>query len=106
MQFGELLEAALKQAEEETRRIGTSLSAERITEVFREEHARISSLLESDDWKHEIPAKQIFASLCNEIDIRQGQLRNLYIKKAIELGHSAFDDIKEIFSDFSTYNDR
>lgn len=58
--------------------------------------------LESDDWKNDIPGKQILSIFSSKVGIGEDRFKTLYIKKSFENGNAnPFQEIIDLFNDFS-----
>lgn len=57
--------------------------------------------LQSESWKDNIPGKQILSIFTNKARIGEDRFKTLYIKKALETENNPFQEIIEIFKEFS-----
>ncbi len=79
--ISELVDAAGDISVDQLQRIKDVLSEANIKNVFTETHSRLSKLLETDtdDWKREFPAKQVFRIFCSKAKFQEGRLKSKYI---------------------------
>jgi predicted ATPase len=93
---------------QEVGRINTGLSQVIIEEQIRDTHAKllIACADENDAWMKIIPGKQILARFASEAKIDIGRLKLAYVKAVQDNSLSTFNDIIEIFGDFSLHDNR
>jgi hypothetical protein len=91
---------------QEIGRINTTLSPVIIEEQIRDIHAKllIACSDEADSWMKIIPGKQILARFASEAKIDIGRLKLAYVKAVQDNSLTTFDDIIEIFGNFSSHS--
>jgi hypothetical protein len=100
----DLVAALSDRATQEKLRIATTLDVESLALSARSEHQRLSAsiLNDTEDWKKDIPGRLIFNRFAALAQIKSGRLKNLYLRKAIDLKRDPFAEIREIFRAFRT----
>ncbi|WP_417593073.1 hypothetical protein [Parasphingorhabdus sp.] len=85
------------------RRLTEILQPAEVAAQFERAYSQVERMLaEGEDWKKEIPAKQVFSQFCAEAKIQPGRLKNLYINVALEKKPDTFKDIVDILESFSS----
>lgn len=103
MDEASMLIAAVNKASEELNRVEGALDSTQVENTFRERYAYYSSLLTSGEqgWKHDFPAKQVFAKFCGKANISVGRVKSLYITNSLKLDENPFKEIYAIFDGFA-----
>ncbi|VBB45687.1 conserved hypothetical protein [uncultured Paludibacter sp.] len=85
----------------ELNRFDSILNSEVPFKKLEEYHNEFEKSLDSDSWKNDIPGKQILSIFTSKANIGEDRFKTLYIKKAFENGNNPFNEIIDIFKDFS-----
>ncbi len=85
----------------EIERFNGILNSEQPFEKLAAYHSKFEQSLETDQWKDDIPGKQILSIFTNKAKIGEDRFKTLYIKKAFENGNNPFQEIVDIFQEFS-----
>ena len=88
-------------AQREIARIKAILAEENIRKKIESYYEEFTLSLTTDDWKNEIPGKQIFKIFCSKARMDEDRLKTLYIQKTINKSNGPFDEIFNIFKSFS-----
>ncbi|MCX6173646.1 MAG: AAA family ATPase [Ignavibacteriales bacterium] len=88
----------------ELERISDSLTKDSIIPTIKKYYKDFEDSLSNDEWKANIPGKQILSIFTSKAKIGEDRFKTLYIKKAFESTDNPFKDIIEIFKGFSENN--
>jgi hypothetical protein len=89
-----------KQVEEKIRLEG-ALDDNNTETLIKEVYSGLQQSLQSDEWKRDIPGKQVLASFASSTNIPLGRLKSLYIAKNISGNLGAFNEIEQIFQSWA-----
>jgi len=96
------LVSAMSQSLNEVQKVFTS---EALVAKFEDERKRLAKSLEGDAWKLIFPGKVVFARYCSLIGQEAGQIRQAYLKTAINDKPEVFSDVKRILESFRSLSD-
>lgn len=85
----------------ENKRIFKFLNSNYIETKINEYFSSFNESLNSDKWKDEIPGKQILSIYTSQTGINEDRFKTLYIKKAFESKNNPFQEIINLFEEFS-----
>ena len=86
---------------EETTRFDEHLTSAAIDEKIKYYFEKFSRSTKSDDWKDDIPGKQVLSMFASKAGIREDRLKSMYIRRALSIETGPFDEIVGIFKDFA-----
>jgi predicted ATPase len=87
---------------EESNRFSSVLNSSLIDSKLELYYRKYSEALKTDDWKNDIPGKQMLSIFSSKAGIGEDRFKTLYIKKALENDlYNPFQEIIEIFNEFS-----
>lgn len=98
-----LVNAFRDRARNEAARVGGALSPDIVADYISQSYDSYSQAVNSGGhaWKSDVPGKPIFNALCGQSRMQTGRLKNLYLQSVEDLSASTFQDIVDIFQDFS-----
>ncbi len=88
-------------AQKELARVQTVLDSTTVQEKVNTYYTDFSNSLETDDWKNDVPGKQVFKIFCTKAKMEEDRLKTLYIQKALAKENGPFSEILNIFREFS-----
>ena len=87
--------------EEEKKRVTHGLAREQVIDYVRQRHESLTEMFKGEEWKNEIPGKQILHGFCSKVGVNPGNLRNVYVGQASKSKKDPFSEIIAIFRKFS-----
>lgn len=89
--------------EEELERMRGILEPDEIRDTAARVYAELERLLDdsSNAWKREFPGKPVFSRFCSIAGMRVGRMKTLYLAHADTAAETPFQEIIDIFSDFT-----
>ena len=97
----ELVQKFQETISSEVSRVNALLTSDEPKNKIEQYFQSFSGSLNSDNWKNDIPGKQILSIFSSKIGMGEDRFKNLYIKKALESENNPFDEIINIFDEFS-----
>jgi len=101
---GQFSNAIAQKASEEINRISGLLDETTVNTKATEYFTKFEGSIDSGTWKNEIPGKQVFRIFASKSNMDEDRLKTLYIKKALTKENGPFDEIVNIFEEFSKLN--
>lgn len=99
----ELTELIQERTTKESLRLNSILDAATINGLTESIYDQLQASLASgtDEWKCQVPGKQILSKFSSLAHMPEGRLKTLYIQESENADANPFEEIIEIFSDFS-----
>ena len=101
----ELKELFTELAQKEEERITAALGVGHLNKLIEDTHQNLTRSIEEsgDRWKKQIPGKQLVSIFASEVGIDVIKLKRAYIKTSENIDPSPFQDIIDIFNEFSNF---
>lgn len=99
----DLITAISTRTSSELNKISSHLSQLDVIDFVGKKYDEFQSKIDSGsaDWRYEFPCKQIFRTFCGLVNMPEGRMKNLYLKRIDEVNPHPMQEIIDIFAEFS-----
>lgn len=89
----------------ESKRVGIALDVEAIGTRIEEQFQRVQKSLDedTDEWRQLLPGRPLLGKFVSLTGLGMSQAKTMYVREAVEVSPSPFQDIEEIFRAFAEY---